>query len=302
MPSVEDRLRAYAERTVDSVAAVTADEVRGRRGRGTGPVVWVALAAAVLLVIGIAATVARPGGDTKLAADGARDYPLTLDGHLDWQLALVNREIRPSDEEYARRFTPDFVAAVPLEEFLTGVKQLRAQAPWRVLTEVERRGDSVLAVQIQAADGTQARLTFRRGAAGRVDASTILIAEACAAALPIGTTPVPPAIAGQWAWVRDLVMSDRPVTEAELRDHLAPSFLAAVPPDEFRRQTTILGQLGPLTERAFEGQPSAMILKEGLGTGTGEEARLELAVELPAPHRIVGMTVRTERPCEIEAG
>ncbi|HUQ39762.1 MAG TPA: Cpe/LpqF family protein [Acidimicrobiales bacterium] len=252
----------------------------------------------MLLVVGLAAVVTRPDGDTRVTTEGA-GFPLTLDGHRDWQVALMNGEIQLSGEEFIKRFAPNFVVEVPFSTFIRTAKELQSKAPWRVLAEVERRGDEVLAVQLVAADGTQARFTIHLYELGKVDSSTILIARPCAGELAVAGTALPPSIAGQWEWARDILTTNRAVTDEEVRDHLSPSFIRQMGPEEFRMQVAQLRRIGPFTVRSFEGRPSPVLLRARVGVSTGEEARLELAVELPAPHRVVGLTVLTQTPCEM---
>ena len=177
---------------------------------------------------------------------------------------------------------------------------LRSQAPWSVLTEVERRGTEVLAVQIMSKEGSQARLTLHRGADGRIDASTILTAVPCAGPVDAATN-LAPDLRAQLTWVTTLLSSASAPSDAELRDRLSPTFLAAIPPEQFRAALAQLRALGPFTIRSYEGSPAPLNLTARVGVRTGEEARLELTIELGSSHRITAFAIRTQPPCRTPA-
>lgn len=303
MIDLEERLRSYAEAVLAETSPVTAEEVR-RTSRHTGPMIVraLALAVVVLVLVGITAAVTadHDEGATNVAA-GPSTFPLTLDGHRDWNLAVLNGEISVSNEELKARYTDEFVAAVSPERFRSTSEQLIAMAPWRILAEVERRGEDVLAVQLGSETGEQARLTIHRSPSGEADGTTILLALPCADPVA-GDTQLDEALAESLRWVTELLESRSAPTEDELRQRFAPSFLSAVPPERLRAGLPQLRALGPYRLRSFEGPPSAYGLTARVGVRTGEEARLSLSVEPHPPHRITGFSVFTQPPCRISPG
>ena len=301
MVELEERIREYAKAAVAAAPPVTMEEVRPPDGARRSSTPWLAVAAAVLLLAGIATTfVVDDAGEEVRAISGA-EMPLTLDGHLDWELAALNGKISMTDAEIRARFSNEFVEAVPPDTFRRTTEEVARLAPWRVLVEVERRGDTVLAVQLVAAGGQQARLTLLVGADGRVGASTILMATSCAEVLP-ADTPLSSPLAEQLDWVKGR-LADGPVpTDDELRARFSPSFLASVPVGQLRQGFEQLQAIGPYTMRTYEGRPSEWQLNARLGVKTGEEARLVLAIDSAPPHQITGFGVHTQQPCRMVAG
>ena len=300
MVELEERIREYAKAAVASAAPVTMDEIRPPDGTRRSSIPWLAVAAVVLLVVGITATFVVDDAGEEIRAVSGADLPLTLDGHVDWELAALNGKISMTDAEIRSRFSNDFVAAIPPDTFRETTKQVARLAPWRVLAEVERRDQTVLAVQLAAEGGEQARLTLLVGDDGRVDASTILMATSCAEALAADTALSPP-LAQQLEWVRSRLAEGTVPTDDELRARFSPSFLASVPVGQLRQGFEQLQSIGPYTMRAFEGRPSDWQLNARLGVKTGEEARLVLAVDMAPPHQITGFGVRTQQPCRMVA-
>ena len=301
MTDIEDRIKRYATSAIEATPPVTAEEARShasRRRRGGPWVKFLAVAAVIALIAGTAGIAMRDGGDTQEVATGSRDFPLTLDGYRDWRLAVINAEIEATDGELERRYTEEFLAAVPPETFRENSEALIDLGPWTVLREIERR-ENVLVVQLQAPGDQQARVTVMTGPDGRAVASTILMAEPCAEAVAADVA-LDPALAGQLEWVKALLASTEEPSEQELRDHLAPSFLSAVPVDDFKAALGQVRALGPYTYRHHEGSPLSSSLTMRVGMRTGEEARLTLAIEPRAPHRITGFAIRPQQPCRIQ--
>src|SRR5947209_1554626 len=191
MDDLEERLRRYADSSVAATAPVTADEARARSSRRPRRSrLWMVAAAAAVIGLVAAGVAFNRGGTVKhVTANG--DYPLTLDGQTQWQLALLNSTIHPSDAEIRSRYSASFVAAVPVSKFRSTVDTVARRGPWRVLKEIERRDDRVLAVQLAAANGEQARLTLYRTTGGPFEGSTILFAGPCAPAVD-AATPLSP--------------------------------------------------------------------------------------------------------------
>ena len=301
MAELEERLRRYAAAVIEATPAVTVEEARQAGPRRRRWVVAVALAAAAVVVVAggvVGLLVTAEDDGQELNTISGEDMPLTLDGHRDWMLAVLNGRTSPTDDAIRSRYSTTFLGAVPPDELRRVIEEVRRLGPWRILAEVERRGEEVVAVQLVAADGQQARLTLRLGAGGRVEASTILLATPCAAPVP-ATTPLSPPLADQLSWTQELLASDRAPSDDELRGHFAASFLSAVPLDQLRGGIDQIRELGPLTLRSFEGPPSEHALTARLGVRTGEEARLSLTVAAQPPHQITGLTVLTQQPCRI---
>jgi hypothetical protein len=308
MTDLETRLQRHAESWLAAAPPVTIDEVKRRAGdepdlgRTGGPpaavVRWLGLAAVLLVLVGLVAVTTVGGKDEIVRAGDVAGGPLSLDGHRDWVLGVLNGEIEATDGALAARYSDGFRDAVPPATFRKTHEPLLAVAPWRVVQEIERRGDDVLGVQIQAADGTQARLTLHRQADGRLDASTILRAVDCAPLVDKGT-PLDAVLATQLDWVMELLAGDDTPSADELERHFAPSFLQAVPVQRLRELLPQVRDLRPFTLRHYEGQPGPRTLTARLGVRSGEEARLTLTIEPDAPHRITGFAVFTQQPCRI---
>jgi hypothetical protein len=294
---VEDLVRRYADAAIAAAPPVTLDEVLSRSGHGRSPLRWVAVAAAVLLVLGLAAAVLRQDEGTNVAARSAADFPLSLDGHRDWVVAVLNRQVEVSESEYQRRYADVFVGAIPLDRFRETNAQVAARGPWSVLREVERRDETVLAVQLGSSSGEQMRLTLHRAADGRLDASTVLNTVPCAA--PVAAeADLSPALRVQLDWLDALFGSDRTPSSQEVAEHLAPGFLRQIGGEgAFVGLLPQVRRVAPLTRRAFEGPPRELGLTARLGVNTGEEARLTLEIETAAPHRISSFGILTTQPC-----
>ncbi len=256
------------------------------------------MAAAALMVAGVAGLFSIDRGGETVTAGGSQDFSLTLDGHRDWFLAVLNRQIEPTDEAFRSRYSDSFLAAVPPDEFRQALATVSPMGPWRQLEEIERRGETILAVQLAAPGKEQSRLTFALGNDGRVQGSTILMATHCAEAVD-PAIPLSPGLAQQLAWVQELLGSDREVSDEELQARFAPSFLSSVSPDKFRAGLVQLRELGPYSLRGFEGAPLAASLAARVGVRSGEEARLTLSVEASGAARISGLEIRTQQPCRI---
>jgi hypothetical protein len=229
--------------------------------------------------------------------DAGPNPSLTLDGQRDFQLDVLNGH-EPTDAELQAHYTDTFLAAISPDTFRSTRQTLIQHAPWRVMQEIERRDDTVLAVQLQAADGTQTRLTMHRTPEGKLDASTILMAQPCAASVDRDTR-LDPALQPQLDWAMAVIGSKGDPPDAELQQHLAPTFLEAVPLPKFREALGQLRALGPFTLRSYEGQPESRELIARVGLRTGEEARLSLSIEPGQPHRITGFLVLTQLPCRL---
>lgn len=307
MVDLEERIRRHVDAQLLLVDPVTADEARSRAHgprastMWEGPTRWFAVAALVLAVTGIVAALAvrDRSQDSPRASvvDAGQDPDLTLDGLRDYQLQLLNGR-EPTDAELQARYTGTFLAAISPDKFRSTQRSLEERGHWRIAGEVERRDDTVLAVQLIAADGTQARLTMHRAASGKLDASTILLAQACAPAVTIDST-LEPALRSHLDWAMALLASEKDPSDAELRDHLAPSFLEMVPLGEFRSGLGQLRALGPYSLRSYEGAPNRIQLAARVGLRTGEEARLSLSIEPREPHRITGFSIFTQAPCTV---
>src|SRR5439155_11887527 len=139
-------------------------------------------------------------GSTVKHVTAGGEYPLTLDGQTQWQLAVLNSTIQPSDAEIRSRYSKRFMAAVPVDKFRSENDTVQRRGPWRVLGEIERRDERVLAVQLISANGEQVRLTMHRASDGRFDASTILAAVPCAEAVDV-STPLSAELGGQLTWI-----------------------------------------------------------------------------------------------------
>lgn len=301
MPELEDRIRRYADAAVHAVPPITVEDLRPPAPPPSTTVRLLTIAALVLALVGVAASFSIDDGGSEVVATVPSEFPLTLDGHVAWQLATLNGDADVTEEVYEQRYSKAFRDAVPLSEFRSvgDAGGLRELGPWRILREVERRGDEVLAVQLGARSGEQLRLTIQRRPDGRLDASTILRAEACADALD-PTVPLAPALAGQFEWVMtSLLAGGTPPSDAELSERFAASFLSAVPPPQLREALDRITGLGPYTLRSFEGQPTDVSLAARLGVRTGEEARLTLSVSPADPQQITGLVVRTQPPCRL---
>jgi len=297
MPELEQRLRRYADAAVASSPPVTIAEVQDRaRRRGTA-LRLLTVAALILVVLGVAALATHHEQGTHVAAQSGNDFPLTIDGHRDWTLAFLNRQLDVSDAEYRRRYSDSFVAAVPLDTFRETSTQVAAGGPWSILREVERRDDSVLVVQLGASSGEQLRLTLHRATDGRLDASTVLATVPCAAPVP-PDAKLAPALQEQLGWLEALLASSRTPPTDEVAAHLAPTFLRQTGGSgSFVGILPVLRRLGPYTRRSFEGPPRELGLTARLGINTGEEARLTLEVERGGPHRISSFGIVTAQPC-----
>lgn len=298
MIDLEDRLRAHAASALELAPPVTADEVRGRAPRPMTTRL-LAIAAVLLSLAGVGAAVTVDDDeDATRVTTGPSTFPLTLDGHRDWYVAVLNGQEAPTNEEIEARYSESFVQAVSPEKFRSTSEPLIAMAPWRIISEVERRGEEVLAVQLASRSGEQARLTIHRDPTGQVDASTILAAVPCADPVPIDTEIDGP-LRDRFGWITELLGTTSTPSDDELRRRFAPSFLSAVPPERLRVGLPVLRDLGPYTLRSFEGPPSAHSLTARVGVRTGEEARLSLAIEPEPPHRITGFSVFTQPPCRM---
>lgn len=300
MLDLEDQLKSYARATMAVTHPVRSDEVRSRRAASTSFVPrLLAVAAAVLAVIGVAAVVVRDGGDDKVITtvdENGAAFLRDLGGNRDWLVALVNGEIDPDDAELERRFAASFLATVPPDDIRSLPEDLAGSAPWRLLGEVERRDDA-LAVGLVGADGQQARLTLAVDGDGRMIGATVLMARPCSiVGAEAATLPSP--LADRLAWALDAVAADRRLTDAELSEHLDGSFLAAVPAEEMRRRFDEVRALAPLHVRGYEGAlTTSDVVVALVGIRTGEEARLTVRISPDAPHRITELTLLTEQPC-----
>src|SRR4051812_46724419 len=133
MDDLEERIRRYADASVAATEAVSADEVRARTGRRPHRSrLWVAAAAAVVVAL-VAVGVALNRGGTVRHVTANGDYPLTLDGQTQWQLAVLNGTIHPSDADIRSRYSSPFLAAVPPSKFRSANETVAARGPWRVL-------------------------------------------------------------------------------------------------------------------------------------------------------------------------
>lgn len=302
MNDLEERLRTHATSVLLQVAPVTADEARGistkaRPSRAR----LLALAAELLALAGIG-TVLTFDADRKRThvTTAPSTFPMTLVGHRDWNVAVLNGEVRATDEELEARYSEDFVKAVSPAKFRSTSEQLIAMAPWRIISEVERRGEEVLAVQLASRGGEQVRLTLHRNSTGEVDGSTILAAVPCAD--PVATDVVLDGpLNDTLGWITELLETTMTPSDDELGQRFSPSFLSSVPPERFRALLPQLRNLGPYSLRSFEGPPSAFGLTARVGLRTGEEARLSLSIEPDQPHRVLAFSVLTQPPCRITA-
>lgn len=299
MSDIETQVRSYAAEVVDTVEPVTADEARARARHSRTRLRLVraaAAAAAIALTAGVIAVISRQEDVTTAAGGDAGGYPLTLDGHRDWQLALFDGR-EPTDDEIRSRLTEEFLAAVPPAKFRETVATIRDLGPWRVLAEIERREDS-LAVQLAAESGQQARLTVAVDPEGRLAGSTVLLATPCAPAVPSSDVVLDAPLADQIDWYLALINSQEPVTEGEITAHFAPTFLDQVGgAAHIASAQTSVRALGPFTKRHYEGQPATNEANLRLGIRSGEEARLHLIIEPRPPHRIVVYSILTQQPC-----
>lgn len=267
------------------------------------PKLWVGLAAVVVLLAGGGALAARrvedDGGGEARRTTG--EFPMTLDGDRDWMLAAFNGEAEPTDGDFRARYSAGFLAHVPPAKMRALVDTLQPKRPWRVLQEVERRADDVLAVQLVGRDDEQARLTMRVGADRKIVAATVLMATPCAPAAP-ADAPLSPDLAARLGWVKKVIDSGHVPDDDELRATFSPSFLAAVPVDKTRAALEQIHALGPFTYRSYEGPPRERSLTMRVGVSTGEEARLTLTVDPPPARTISGLTVQTQQPCRLDGG
>jgi hypothetical protein len=257
----------------------------------------VALIAAVVGVAGVVAAV-NEGGRSTVTADDPSALPLTLEGHRDWFLAFLTG-YEPDSAEYEARLAPNFVDAVSFERFMELKRTLPAQGAVRILREVERRGETVLAVQLVSATDDQIRLSMRLADDGRVNAAVILTTVPCADPVLADGGELAPPLRAALDWLIDVANSERELPDEELERMFTPEFLAAVPPEQFRQLTEQLRGIGPLSPRHFEGQPTATSLHLRVGVNTGEEARVAVTIEATEPHRISGATVLTQQPCRL---
>lgn len=300
-PEVEVEVRHYAEVITESVPPVTADEARERaEHRGGPPAIarWLALAAAVVLVAGLAAVLVSSGDGEEETKVAAGDFPLTLDGHRDWFLEVLNGA-DPSDSELERRLAVTFLDAVPPEEFRKINDSVQSGAPWRVLREVERRDEQTLALQLVNGDRDQMRLSFSVGAEGRLTAAMVLSAVPCGEVTPPGEAEVAPPLAERLDWVLAAVNGGGDYSDEEIASVLAPSFVDAMPPAQFRTVLEQVRAIGPLTKRHYEDRPTETTLFLRVGIHTGEEARLTLSIERDTPHRITRFSFLTQQPCRL---
>jgi hypothetical protein len=299
-------VRRHVDAVANGVRPVTADEARARaatrRPRWTGPLL---AAAAVLAVVAVGVAVAglvESTEDTTMV-DTADAWPLTIEGHRDWLLAVVNAEHEPDDAELEARLDDTFLREVPPESFRATTRQITPLGPWMVAAEVERR-DRALALQLLAADGDQqARLSLALGDDGRLAGALVLLAAPCAAELvEPAQVELTPALQERLDWLLAVVADERTVSDEELAEVIDPSFLQAMPGDEMRTALAEVAALGPLSLRWYEGAPSSSELVARVGILSGEEARLRLAIEPDPPHRITGASVLTQEPCELTVG
>lgn len=299
-PELEIQVRQYAELLVDSVPPVTAEEAqeRAERRRWRSPTRWLALAAAVAMVAGLAAVVTIGGDGEEETSVAAGDYPLTLDGHRDWFLDVLNGR-DPSDTELEGRLAGSFLAAVPPEQFRRINDSVQSRAPWRVLREVERRDEQTLAIQLVNEDGDQLRLSFAVGGEGKVFHAVVLSAVPCGEVIPAGEAELAPPLAERLDWALVAVNGGGDFSDEELASVLAPSFIDGMPPPQFRAVLERIREIGPLTQRHYEDRPTETALFLRVGVHTGEEARLTLNIERDSPHRIIGFAVLTQQPCRL---
>jgi pimeloyl-ACP methyl ester carboxylesterase len=124
-----------------------------------------------------------------------------------------------------------------------------------------------------------------------------------------GARPRPTAIAvptgpvgAQLAWVLDR-LNGAPPTDEEIAAHLAPAFLAELPPDAVR---AAFGQLDasrrPAVLTGFIAPPSATGVTAELTLPTGERGAVTLRVEDAAPHRILRLEVTEAPPTPASTG
>lgn len=295
---VEVEVRHYAEVMIESVPPVTADEARERVEHRRGPpgvARWLALAAAVVLVAGVAAVLVSSGDGEEETKVAAGDFPLTLDGHRDWFLRVMNGHV-PSDAELEERLALSFLQAIPSEEFRQVFDSVHAGAPWRTIREIERREQQTLAVQVVDAEGDQSRLSFAVGGEGKIVHAVVLAAVPCGEVIPPDDVDLAPPLAQRLEWLWAAANGETDPSEEEIASVLHPSFMAPV---EFRSGLQSLRTLGPLTKRHYEDRPTDRALFLRVGINSGEEARLSLHTEREAPHRITGFSFLTQQPCRL---
>lgn len=284
------------ERFVEEAEPVTAEEAqRAPRSRPRW-VPWLAAAAAVLLVVGIGGLLTDED-DSQQIQPGSGE-PLTLDSHRDWILDVLNGRREATDDAVRTRFSRTFLDAVPPDEVRATFDQIDRLRPWRILAELERHDDAMLVVQLVSDEGEQARLTLAVGPDGRIDGATILMATPCADRVEPDASLSEP-LAQHLAWVLDLLASDRDLSDEEIAERFAPSFLDTFAPDELRSGLSDLRRPRPYSVRHFEGQPTERSLTARVGTRTGEEGRLTLSVDPEPPHRITALGIQMQPPCQI---
>jgi hypothetical protein len=294
-------VRRHVDATVAGVDPVTADEARSRvaqrRPRWAGPLL---AAAAVLAAVAVGVAVAGLLESTEDATvvDTAGAWPLTIEGHRDWLLAIINGEHEPDDAELRARLDETFLQAVSPESFRAATRQITPLGPWTVATEVERR-DAALALQLLAGDGEQqARLSLALADDGRLAGALVLLASSCSAELvEPASVELAPALGERLDWLLDGVADGRTPSDEELAAVMDPAFLQALPGDEMRTALAEVAALAPLTLRWYEGSPGPTELTARVGIVSGEEARLRLSIEPGPPHRITGASVLTREPC-----
>ena len=318
MPDLDVEIRRYTEALVESVPAVTALEARQRVARspfrrlGVASNRFLAIAAAMLAILGFAgvtAAVRVAGTRTTVAADGPLPLPLTLDGHLEWFLSLYNGAHTPNDAEIETRFAASFVDEIAPAEIRDLAAEVRADgapadgAPpgWVVKQEIERR-ETTLATQLVAANGMQARLSLMVDQAGQIVFYTIKPAgESCTAMNDREDVQVPQALASRLVWLMGTLNSTAPLTDEEVSDVFAPSFLERVAPDRLRRVVSEVRTDAPLTIRHFERAAAETALEVRLGTDTGRETRLALVIDRQEPHQITRIEfLPNPPPCSVD--
>jgi beta-lactamase class A len=82
------------------------------------------------------------------------------------------------------------------------------------------------------------------------------------------------------------------VGENELRQHFHPSFLQAIPADQFRVTSRRLATVGPYSLERFEKEPSSSEGVAILTTPSGTRFRLFVNVESSKPHGVTGLSIR----------
>jgi pimeloyl-ACP methyl ester carboxylesterase len=114
-----------------------------------------------------------------------------------------------------------------------------------------------------------------------------------AAAAATAQTPVEKQIAWAVAQVND---GGAPLTEADVKAHFAPSFLATLPvPVIVQAMAETRKALGPVKHEGFAGKPTQYSAIALIRSRQGQPVAIYATVERHAPHRVTGFEI-TERP------